>query len=103
MLRIDIHRVFAMVAILNPKWPPKYKNPPIWNNFFQIGGSLYFGGHFGFKMAAIANQRWISITNIIIYLESQFLPNQRILYFGGHFAFKMATIANQRSSVLEEI
>jgi hypothetical protein len=21
---------FAMVAILNPKWPPKYKNPPIW-------------------------------------------------------------------------
>jgi hypothetical protein len=21
---------FAMAAILNPKWPPKYKNPPIW-------------------------------------------------------------------------
>jgi hypothetical protein len=19
-----------MVAIFNPKWPPKYKNPPIW-------------------------------------------------------------------------
>jgi hypothetical protein len=25
MLRIDIHRWFAMVAILNPKWLPKYK------------------------------------------------------------------------------
>jgi hypothetical protein len=26
-------------------------------NFAQIGGFLYFGGHFGFKIAAIANQR----------------------------------------------
>jgi hypothetical protein len=27
----------AMVAILNPKWPPKYKNPPIWAKFgFQV-------------------------------------------------------------------
>ena len=24
---------FAMAAILNPKWPPKYKNPPIWAKF----------------------------------------------------------------------
>ena len=24
---------FAMAAILNPKWPPKYKNPPIWEKF----------------------------------------------------------------------
>jgi hypothetical protein len=22
-----------MVAILNQKWPPKYKNPPIWVKF----------------------------------------------------------------------
>jgi hypothetical protein len=37
MLRIDIHHWFAMVAILNPKWPPKYKNPPIWAKFgFQV-------------------------------------------------------------------
>ena len=36
-------------------------------NFAQIEGFLNFGGHFGFKMAAIANQRWISIRNIIIY------------------------------------
>jgi hypothetical protein len=21
---------FAMATILNKKWPPKYKNPPIW-------------------------------------------------------------------------
>ena len=26
-------------------------------NFAQIGGFLYFDGHFGFKIAAIANQR----------------------------------------------
>jgi hypothetical protein len=27
----------AMVAILNPKWPPIYKNPPIWAKFgFQV-------------------------------------------------------------------
>jgi hypothetical protein len=37
MLRIDIHRWFAMAATLNPKWPPKYKNPPIWAIFgFQV-------------------------------------------------------------------
>jgi hypothetical protein len=28
MLRIYIHRWFAMAAILNPKQPQKYKNPP---------------------------------------------------------------------------
>jgi hypothetical protein len=37
MLRIDIHRLFAMAVILNPKWPPKYKNSPIWAKFgFQV-------------------------------------------------------------------
>jgi hypothetical protein len=46
---------------------------------------LYFFGHFGFNMAAIANQRWISIRNIIIYLEAKFRPNRRIFVFGGHF------------------
>jgi hypothetical protein len=53
--------------------------------FAQIGGFLYFGGHFAFKMAAIANQRWISTRNIIIYLETKFSPNRRIFVFGGHF------------------
>ena len=32
--------------------------------------------------STIANQRWISIRNVIIYLESKFRPNQRI--FCGH-------------------
>jgi hypothetical protein len=45
---------------------------------------LYFGGHFGLKMAAIANQWWISNRNIIIYLEAKFRPNRRIFVFGGH-------------------
>jgi hypothetical protein len=37
MLRIDIHRWFAIAAILNPNWPPKYKNRPIWKKFvFQV-------------------------------------------------------------------
>ena len=50
--------------------------------FAQIGGFLYFGGHFGFKMAAIENQRWISIIrNIIIYLQTKFRPNRRIFLF----------------------
>jgi hypothetical protein len=38
---------FAMVAILNQNWPPKYKNPPIWAKFgfqheSQKLGSNYF-------------------------------------------------------------
>jgi hypothetical protein len=37
VLRIDIHRWFAMVAILNPKWLLKYKNSPIWTKCgFQV-------------------------------------------------------------------
>jgi hypothetical protein len=37
MLRIDFHRWFAMVAILNPKWTTQYKNLPIWAKFgFQV-------------------------------------------------------------------
>jgi hypothetical protein len=54
-------------------------------NFAQIGGFLYFGGYFGFKMAAIANQQWISIHNIIIYLEAKFRPNRRIFVFWRTF------------------
>jgi hypothetical protein len=35
--------------------------------------------------STIANQRWISIRNIIIYLEAKFRPNLRIFVFGSHF------------------
>ena len=61
MLRIDIHHWFAMAAILNPKWPPKYKNPLIWaNKKFQVDYDVVnrypslvsYGGHFESKMAA---------------------------------------------------
>ena len=45
---IDIHRWFAMAAILNQKWLPKYKNPPIWAKFdFQVDydvGNWYIHG-----------------------------------------------------------
>ena len=37
MLRIDIHRWFAMAAIFNRKWSLKYQNPLIWTKFgFQV-------------------------------------------------------------------
>jgi hypothetical protein len=61
MLQIDIHRWFAMVAILKEKCPPKCKNPPIWKKFgFQVDydvANLYpslvcYDGHFESKMAA---------------------------------------------------
>jgi hypothetical protein len=55
------------------KWSPKPNT--------KILRFVYFGSYFGFKMAAIANQRWISIRNIIIYLEFKFLPNRRIFVF----------------------
>ena len=35
-------------------------------------------------MATIANQQWISIHNIIIYLETKFRPNRRIFVFWRH-------------------
>ena len=38
-----------------------------------------------FKMATITNQRWISIRNIIIYLETKFFPNRRIFVFWPPF------------------
>jgi hypothetical protein len=25
---------------LNPKWPPKYKNPPIWGKFLEMGSTF---------------------------------------------------------------
>jgi hypothetical protein len=46
---------FAMAAILNPNWSPKYKNPPIWAKFgFQVDYDVAFGMLKKFKMAAVA-------------------------------------------------
>ena len=76
-----------MVAMVNQRWIS------IRNIIIFLGNQIspksedffYFGGHFGFKMAAIANQRWISIRNIIIYLETKFL--------NPPFFASMATVA----------
>jgi hypothetical protein len=43
-------------------------------NFAQIGGFLYFGGHFGFKMAAIANQTMDINSQHHNLLGNQILP-----------------------------
>jgi hypothetical protein len=74
------------IIILLPNHDCQFPTPKsTWKpNFAQIGGFLYFGGYFGFKMAAIANQQWISIHNIIIYLETKFRPNRRIFVFWRH-------------------
>ena len=72
-------------------WLPKhgYQFPTsksIWKPIFaQIGGFLYFVGHFGFQMATIANQQWISNLNFIIYLETKFRPNRGFFVFWQPF------------------
>jgi hypothetical protein len=52
---------FAMADILNPKWPPIYKNPPIGTKVgFQVDydvanwypSLVCYGGHLESKMAA---------------------------------------------------
>ena len=43
-------------------------------NFPQIGGFLYFGGHFGFKMSAIANQMMNINSQHHNLLGNQILP-----------------------------
>ena len=82
---VDIPRKWIIIWLPNHGYQfPTSKST--WKpNFAQIGGFLYFGGHFGFKMPTIANQQWISIHDIIIYLETKFRPNRRIFVFGGHF------------------
>jgi hypothetical protein len=50
ILRIDIHRWFAMVAIkkiLSTSEVGSILALIAPSPFFQIGGFLYFGGHFG--------------------------------------------------------
>jgi hypothetical protein len=80
------------MAILNPKWPPKYKNSPVWTKFyFHVDYQNIPRDQFALKsetidkIATIANQRWILIRNIIIYLETKIRPNRRIFVFWGPF------------------
>jgi hypothetical protein len=86
---------------LNPKWPPKYKYPPIWVKFgFQIDFDVanwypWFGS---FIMI-----HFVVISTVVCGSYWGIGKNQNgcrchgiggFLYFGGHFVFKMATIAN---------
>jgi hypothetical protein len=57
-------------------------------NFSQIGGFLYFGGHFG------TNDGYQFATSYSTW-KSNFTQIGGFLYFGGHFGFKMVAIANQ--------
>jgi hypothetical protein len=41
-------------------------------NVSQIGGFLYFGGHFGFKMAAIANQNGCHMVQHVLLPVNKF-------------------------------
>ena len=115
MLQIDIHRCFTMVAILNPKWPPKYKNPPIWTKFgFQVDydvanwypSLVYYGGHVESKMDAKIqkssdlNEIWfpsrlwccklISIVGLLWwpFWKKNVRQNVKILRFGRNLASK---------------
>jgi hypothetical protein len=58
-------------------------------------------------MATIANQQWISIRNIIIYLETKFRPNWRIFVFwwpfwiqNGHHSKPAMDINSQHHNLL---
>jgi hypothetical protein len=64
-------------------------------NFAQIGGFLYFGGHFGFKMAAIANRNGRNMVQHVLFSVNihfhwnlfifEFLTIFFYFYIGGHF------------------
>ena len=52
------------------------------HNFAQIGGFLYFGGHFGFKMAAIANRNGRNMgQHVLLPVNIHFHWNLLILEF----------------------
>ena len=92
---VDIPTKWIIIWLPNHEYQFPTSKSSWKTNFAQIGGYLYFGGHFRFKMAAIANQRWISICNIIIYFEAKFRPNWRFFVFWRPFCtlVTMATVA----------
>ena len=61
-------------------------------NFAQIGGFLYFGDHFGFKMAAIANQDGRHmVQHVLLPVNIHFLWNLfifKFLYWRTFWKFK---------------
>ena len=64
-------------------------------------------GKFHPILSTIANQRWISIHNIIIYLETKFRPNRRIFVFwwpfwsqNGHHSKPTMDINSQHQNLL---
>ena len=78
---------FAMVAILNQKWPPKYKNPPIWAKFgFQIDYDVAnwypsFGSHIisylvVFAPFLIMSPKWSFRRHIVFALFIIKSPNE---------------------------
>jgi hypothetical protein len=69
---VDIPTKWNIILIPNHEYQFPTSKSTWKQNFAQIEGFLYFGGHFGFKVTAITNQWWISIRNIIIYLETNF-------------------------------
>jgi len=106
---------FAIMAILNPKWPPKYKNSPVWTKFyFQVDydvanwypSMFCSGGYFESKMAAkiqkssdwdeiwIPSRLWCcELISIVGLLWRPFWiqngpQNTKILRFGRNFASK---------------
>jgi hypothetical protein len=55
--------------------------------FCQIGGFLYFGGHFGFKMATIANQNGRHMEQHVFNPCKYPFPLKSFhFYIGSHFA-----------------
>ena len=82
---VDIPTKWIIIWLPNHEYQFPTSKSTWKTNFAQIGGYLYFGGHFRFKMAAIANQRWISICNIIVYFEAKFRPNWRFFVFWRPF------------------
>ena len=61
------------------------RNIKIYLDLFQIGGFLFFGGHFGFKMAAIANQNGR-------HMVQHVLPPVNIHFHWNLFIFEFLTI-----------
>jgi hypothetical protein len=67
-------------------------------NFAQIGWFLYFGGHFGFKMAAIANQNGRRmVQHVLLPVNIHFHWNLFIFEFSTiYFDFILAAILKWR-------